>query len=107
MGTDPHGKAPIPDELWSAAVAVARRDAINRTAVALRLDGGKLKRRMAASDPAPGKVPPAAFVELLASSATPSEPGLPEYTSFSPPPARFRRSARPASSKTPSWGTSS
>lgn len=26
------GKARIPDELWSAAVAVARRDGVNRTA---------------------------------------------------------------------------
>ena len=40
------GKARIPDELWSAAVEVARRDGVNQTAAALRLDGGKLKRRM-------------------------------------------------------------
>jgi hypothetical protein len=39
------GKAPIPDELWAAAAAVASRDGINRTA-ALHLHGGKLKRRM-------------------------------------------------------------
>lgn len=37
------GKAPIPDELWAAAVAVARRDAVNPTTAALHLDGGKLK----------------------------------------------------------------
>jgi hypothetical protein len=60
------GKAPIPDELWSAAAAVARRDGVNPTAVALHLDGGKLKRRMAASGRAARKEPPAAFVELLA-----------------------------------------
>ena len=40
------GKAPIPDELWAAAAAVASRDGINRTAAALHLDVGKLKRRM-------------------------------------------------------------
>ena len=40
------GKARIPDELWSAAVQVARRDGVNQTAAALHLDGGKLKRRM-------------------------------------------------------------
>ena len=39
------GKARIPDELWSAAVAVARRDGVNQTAAALHLDGGKLSGR--------------------------------------------------------------
>ena len=75
------GKAPIPDELWSAAAAVARRDGVNPTAVALHLDGGKLKRRMAASAPARrNQPPPAAFVELLAPSQARSGPRLPEYT---------------------------
>lgn len=73
------GKAPIPNELWSAAAAVARRDGVNPTAVALHLDGGKLKRRMAASGPAPRKEPPAAFVELVAPSRARSAQ-LPEYT---------------------------
>jgi hypothetical protein len=74
------GKTPIPDELWSAAAAVARRDGVNPTAVALRLDGGKLKRRMTASGPAPRKEPPAAaFVELMAPSRARSGPNLPEY----------------------------
>ena len=59
------GKARIPDELWSAAIAVARRDGINQTAAALRLDGGKLKRLMLAAKPLPRKtMPPATFVEL-------------------------------------------
>jgi len=63
------GKSPIPDELWSAAAAVARRDGVNPTAVALHLDGGKLKRRMAITGPASRRAsPPAAFVELLAPS---------------------------------------
>ena len=48
------GKACIPDNLWSAAVEVARRDGVNRTAVALRLDGGKLKRRVMAAGPGAG-----------------------------------------------------
>ena len=74
------GKAPIPDELWSAAVAVARRDGVNPTAVALRLDGGKLKRRMAASGRSSRKAPPAAFVELLAPSQARPGTRLPEYT---------------------------
>jgi len=74
------GKAPIPDELWAAAAAVARRDGVNPTAVALHLDGGKLKRRMAASGPSPRKEPPAAFVELMAPTRARSAPNLPEYT---------------------------
>jgi hypothetical protein len=45
---------------------VARRDGVNPTAVALHLDGGKLKRKMASSGRPARKEPPAAFVELLA-----------------------------------------
>jgi hypothetical protein len=60
------GKQPIPDELWSAAIEVARRDGVNPTAAALHLDGGKLKRRMVATDSVPGKAVPPTFVELVA-----------------------------------------
>lgn len=74
------GKTPIPDELWSAAIAVARRDGVNPTAVALRLDGGKLKRRMAASGGSSRKATPAAFVELLAPGHAHSGAHLSEYT---------------------------
>ena len=74
------GKSPIPEELWSAAAAVARRDGVNPTAVALHLDGGKLKRQMAASVRAAGKEPAAAFIELMAPSRARSVPNLPEYT---------------------------
>ncbi len=59
------GKARIPDELWSAAAEVARRDGVNPTAAALHLDGGKLKRRMMASGPVPDKAMPPTFVEML------------------------------------------
>jgi hypothetical protein len=58
-------KARIPDELWSAAAEVARRDGINRTAAALHLDGGKLKRRMTATGSTPDKTMPPAFVEMM------------------------------------------
>jgi hypothetical protein len=71
-----HGKQPIPDELWSAAIEVARRDGVNPTAVALHLDGGKLKRQMAAADSLPGKAMPPTFVELVA----PPSVGLRECT---------------------------
>jgi hypothetical protein len=70
------GKARIPDELWSAAIGVARRDGVNRTAAALHLDGGKLKRRMVAAGAVSDKAMPPAFVEFMAPAAT----GLPEYT---------------------------
>jgi len=74
------GKAPIPEELWLAAAAVARRDGVNPTAVALHLDGGQLKRRMVASGRVARKEPPAAFVELLAPSQARSGSHRPEYT---------------------------
>jgi hypothetical protein len=59
------GKAHIPAELWSAAVEVARRDGVNRTAAALHLDGGKLKRCMMAASSVPDKTMPPAFVEMV------------------------------------------
>lgn len=74
------GKARIPDELWSAAIELARRDGVHRTATALHLDGGKLKRRMVASHLRRRKATPPAFVELLASGGVPSGLGLPAYT---------------------------
>jgi len=67
------GKARIPDELWSAAVAVARREGINRTAAALHLDGGKLKRQMVAAGVSAHKTILPAFVELVAPSTGPLE----------------------------------
>jgi hypothetical protein len=70
------GKARIPDELWSAAVEVARRDGVNQTAATLHLDGGKLKRRMVAAGAAPCKVTPPAFVEMI----VPHAAGLSECT---------------------------
>jgi hypothetical protein len=65
----------IPDELWAAAAALARRDGVSRTAAALHLDGGKLKRQMGARK-TPARNKPPAFVELMTSSAI----GRSEYT---------------------------
>ena len=57
------GKARIPTDLWSAAVEVARKEGINRTARELHVAWDDLKRRM----PATGAVPQQpAFVELVA-----------------------------------------
>jgi len=56
------GKARIPAELWSAAVEVARKEGINRTARELHVAWDDLKRHM----PATGAVPQQpAFVELV------------------------------------------
>lgn len=70
------GRARIPDELWSAAIEVARRAGINQTAAALHLDGGKLKQLMLAAKPASIKAMPPAFVELM----NPRAGSLPEWT---------------------------
>jgi hypothetical protein len=67
------GKARIPAELWSAAVAVARKEGLNRTARALHVAWDDLKRRMEAPSPKPA-LP--AFVELVA----PRPQLLPECT---------------------------
>ena len=67
------GKARIPAELWSAAVEVARKEGINRTARELHVAWDDLKRRM----PATGAVPQQpAFVELV----TPQVQSVPECT---------------------------
>ena len=60
------GKQRIPEELWSAAIELARRDGVSPTAAALHLDGGKLKRRMVAADSESSKAMPPTFVELMA-----------------------------------------
>ena len=56
-------RSPIPDALWAAAVALARRHGLYATSRRLRLDYTALKKRMPAGD---GTVAPASptFVEL-------------------------------------------
>jgi len=63
------GRAAIPDELWSAAIEVARRDGLGRTAAALRLDYGKLKRLMMGADGVEKKSAAPSFMELIAPNA--------------------------------------
>ena len=43
------GKGAIPDELWAAAVEVARKEGVSRTSTELRVEWNHLKRRMAAA----------------------------------------------------------
>ena len=68
------GKARIPAELWSAAVAVARKEGLNRTARELHVAWDDLKRRMEAASAASPKPALPAFVELV----TPRASSLPE-----------------------------
>ena len=64
-----HKRTAIPYELWSAAIEVARRDGLGRTAAALRLDYGKLKRLMMAAAGAEKKSASPSFMELIAPEA--------------------------------------
>ena len=70
------GRIPIPDELWSMAAEVARRDGVNRTAAVLHLDGGKLKRMMGTLNAVDNRAESPTFVELMASGTS----GHAEYT---------------------------
>jgi hypothetical protein len=67
------GKAPIPNELWSVAVGVARREGMNRAATELRVEWNELKRRMAGPEISRQPASPT-FVELV----TPRSQSLPD-----------------------------
>src|SRR3954447_25323149 len=58
------GKARIPAELWSAAVEVARKEGVNRTARELHVAWDDLKRRLAGAKDI-RQTPSPAFVELV------------------------------------------
>lgn len=70
------GNGRIPAELWSAAVAVARKEGLNRTAQELHVSWHDLKRRMAIAAEVPLQPVSPAFVELVAPRAA----SLPECT---------------------------
>jgi hypothetical protein len=63
------GKAAIPDELWSAAAEVARKEGVSRTSTELRVEWNELKRRMPAATGVSRRTAPPAFVELVAPQA--------------------------------------
>jgi hypothetical protein len=71
------GKARIPDELWAAAIAVAQREGCNRTAAALHLEGGKLRKLMLAAGAAPTAAPkrtvPPTFLEFITPAGNAAE----------------------------------
>jgi hypothetical protein len=70
------GKARIPPELWSAAVEVARKEGINRTARELHVAWDDLKRRMAITGEVSRQPGSPAFLELVA----PQAESVPECT---------------------------
>jgi hypothetical protein len=70
------GKARIPAELWSAAVEVARKEGINRTAKELHVAWDDLKRRVTTTGEVPRQPGSPAFVELV----TPQIQSVPECT---------------------------
>jgi hypothetical protein len=63
------GKAPIPDELWSAAAEVARKEGVSRTSTELRVEWNELKRRMTTATGVSRRTARPAFVELMAPRA--------------------------------------
>src|ERR1017187_1056890 len=74
--TNRRGKARIPAELWSAAVEVARKEGINRTARELHVAWDDLKRRMPTTGEVRRQPGAPAFVELVA----PQTESVPECT---------------------------
>lgn len=72
------GRKAIPEELWLAAMELARRGGVCRTAFALHLDGTKLRRRMKEAGMIGESPAPAEFVELVAPRGLASGPGLAE-----------------------------
>ena len=59
----------LPDELWSAAAEVARKEGVSRTATELRVEWNELKRRMATATGVARQTAPPAFVESVSPQA--------------------------------------
>ena len=70
------GKARIPADLWSAAVEVARKEGINRTARELHVAWDDLKRRLETTGEVRRQPGSPAFLELVA----PQTQSVPECT---------------------------
>lgn len=58
--------APMPEELWAAAIKVARRHGVYPTARALGLEYNKLKRLAQSTGEVQPELPTPTFVELIA-----------------------------------------
>jgi len=77
--TRAHPRSPIPQALWTNAVALARQQGLYQTARALRLDYGGLKEHVEAAD-ARGGARRQAFVEFAGSTLTDLSPCVIELT---------------------------
>jgi hypothetical protein len=62
--TRPHQNTPIPEGIWAAAMALARREGLYHTARALPIDYGALKQRLDASRQGRDSGTGSRFVEL-------------------------------------------
>jgi len=62
--TRPHQRAPFPEVVWAAAVALAHRDGLYQTARALRLNYGALKAHVERANGVDQATPRPTFVEL-------------------------------------------
>ncbi len=63
----------LPEELWAAAVELARQHGLFRTAHTLRLDYTNLKKRVQTAPGIARALAPAAFMELVAPSPVAGE----------------------------------
>ncbi len=70
----------LPETMWTAAVEMAQRHGLHRTAKSLRLDYMRLKRRLSTEMPPPRSAS-AAFLELLSSPASGSPECVVEWES--------------------------
>jgi len=61
-------RSSLPDELWSAAVELARKHGLHRTARTLPIDYANLRRRLSGTSQPQSPVPPK-FVELFPAPA--------------------------------------
>ena len=64
--TRPHPRAPIPEAIWTAAVALVRQHGLYGTARGLRLDYAALKQHVEAADRPERAGTPSGFIELAA-----------------------------------------
>ena len=64
--TRPHPRAPIPETLWTAAVALVPQHGLYGTARGVRVDYGALKRHVEAATRTESAPVPAEFIELSA-----------------------------------------
>lgn len=64
-------RTPLPDDIWTAAVELARRHGVYRTARSLPIDYVNLRKRLTGAAP-PTSVARPEFVEVLMSAAQPA-----------------------------------